>query len=127
MYADFEYRTESGEVFLKIKKKDEELNCLVFEKDMDLLSERERASFRKDWESFTAKIALLGVRLFDSQEIFEAIQARMMTLVEADETGETTLARDIDIHLFDHGTCEIVTLTIGISVPKGALRALENQ
>jgi len=131
LYADVEYVTASGEVFLKIKKKDAWGPIFyVFEKNEELLSDEEKIKFKKDWRLITKTMGKAGIKLFDSSEIMEAIQAQIdkvlesedaeRAMAEADETGEFVLVRDIEISLFDHGTGRIVSLTLGISVPAGA-------
>ncbi len=131
MHADVEYVTKSGEVFFKMKRKEEWGPAYyVFEKHLEVLSDEEKTKFKEDWKDLTDFMGKAGITLFDSAEIMEVLQAQIKKVLEsedaeraraeADETGELVLVRDIDIRLYDHGTGKITSLTIGISVPSGA-------
>ena len=131
MHPNMEYSTKSGKVFFKMKRKDEwGPTYYIFDLNEEVLSDEEKTKFNKAWEIMTTAARVLGIKLFDSAEIMEALQAKIKevltsedaehAMAEADETGEVVLVRDIDISLFDHGTGRVTSLTIGISVPEGA-------
>jgi len=136
MHANIEWKNASGEVVFRMKRKEDwGPTYYVFEKNMDVLSDKERAKFEEGWEEISWAAGLLGFLLFDSREIMDAVQAQIKivmesedakrAMAEADETGELVLVRDIDISLYDHGTKQITSLTIGISVPAGASEIFE--
>lgn len=131
MHPNMEYSTKSGEVFFKMKRKDEwGPTYYVFEKNEEVLSDEEKTMFKEAWSIIKMGAKVCGIKLFDSAEIMEALQAKIKdvlisedaerAMAEADETGEIVLVRDIDISLFDHGTGRVTSLTIGISVLAGA-------
>ena len=136
MFANIEWKTASGEVVFRMKRKEEwGPTYYVFEKNLDVLSEEERAKFEEGWEAISGAAGLIGISLFDSREIMEAVEPQIKKVIqsedakramaEADKTGEFVLVRDIDISLYDHGTKKITSLTIGISVPAGASEIFE--
>ncbi len=131
MYPNLEWKNASGDVILKLKRKEDWGPVYyVFEKNLEFLSDEERTRFDADWDFISMVAGKAGFKLFDSAEIMEAVHAQLKAVLEsedgkramaeADETGEITLVRDIDIRLYDHGTRRITSLTIGISVPSGA-------
>jgi len=131
MHPNIEYSTKSGDVFFKMKRKDEwGPTYYVFELNEKLLSDEEKPKFKEAWSIMKMGARVCGIKLFDSTEIMDALQAKMKevleskdaerAIAEADETGEVTLVRDVDISLFDHGTGKVTSLTLGISVPAGA-------
>jgi len=135
LHANIEYTTKSGEVFFKIKKKDEwGSTYYVFELHEELIPDEVKISFNEAWSIMKAVSGRLGINVFDSAEIMEALQVRIKEILEsedaeramaeADETGEVVLVRDVDISLFDHGTERVTSLTLGISVPAGAAEAM---
>ena len=107
----------------------------VFEKNLEFLSDEEKTRFDLGLEFISMVAGKAGFKLFDSAEIMEAVEAQIKkvlesedakrAMAEADETGELILVRDIDISLYDHGTKQITSLTIGISVPAGASEIFE--
>jgi len=128
MYADIEWKTEDGQVFFSMKKKsDWGPTYYVFEKNLDVLPEEERAKFEEGFIEIARMAGIIGIRLYDSREIMDAVQSKMRELMdstdwekaekEAETSKENVLVKDIKISLFDHGTGEIEGLTIGISVP----------
>ena len=136
MFANIEWKTASGEVVFRMKRKEEwGPTYYVFEKNLDVLSEEERAKFEEGGEAISGAAGLIGISLFDSREIMEAVEPQIKKVIqsedakramaEADKTGEFVLVRDIDISLYDHGTKKITSLTIGISVPAGASEIFE--
>jgi len=138
MHPNIEYSTKSGDVFFKIKRKDEwGPTYYVFELNEELLSDEEKTKFKEAWSIMKMGARVCGIKLFDSTEIMDALQAKIKevlesddaerAMAEADETGEIVLVRDIDISLFDHGTGRVTSLTLGISVPSGASEALRAQ
>ena len=131
LHANIEYATKSGEVFFKMKRKDGRGSTYyVFELHEELIPEEEKRPFNKAWSIMKAVAGKLGIKVFDSAEIMEAIQAQIKkvleskdaerAMAEADAMKEPVLVRDIDISLFDHGTGRITSLTLGISVLAGA-------
>lgn len=131
MHSNLEWKTASGEVFFKLKRKEDWGPIYyVFEKNLELLSDEERTRFDAGWDFISMVASKAGLKLFDSAEIMEAVEAQIKivleseeaerAMAEADETGETTLVRDVDISVFDHGTGRITSLTLGISVLSGA-------
>ena len=136
MYANIEWKNASGEVFFKLKRKEDwGPTYYVFEKNLDVLSDEEKTKFKLGWKIISEVAGKAGFKLFDSAEIMEAVEAQIKivleskdakrAMAEADETGEITLVRDIDINLFDHGTRRITSLTLGISVPAGASESVK--
>jgi len=135
MYPTIEWKTASGDVVFKLKRKEEwGPTYYVFEKNMEVLSDEEKIRFDLGWEFIAWAAGKAGFMLFDKAEIMEAVEPQIKlvlesedakrAMAEADETGEITLVRDIDISLFDHGTKRITSLTIGISVASGPRKAL---
>ncbi len=131
MHSTIEWATKSGEVFFKLKRKEDwGPTYYIFEKNLELLSDKERTRFDLGWDYISRVAGKAGFKLFDNAEIMEAVEPQIKlvlesedgkrAMAEADETGEITLVRDIDISLYDHGTKQITSLTIGISVPAGA-------
>ena len=131
MHPNIEWKTESGDVFFKIKRKDEwGPQYYIFEKNEKVLSDEEKTKFNEAWEFLTVAAGIMRIKLFDSAEIWEALETKIKevltsedaerAMAEADKTGEVILVRDIDISLFDHGTGRVTSLTIGISVPAGS-------
>jgi len=117
-------------VFFKIKRKDEwGKPYYIFELNEELIPEKEKQPFNKAWNIMKSISGKTGIKIFDSAEIMDAVQAKMKEIMEsedaaramakADETGELTLVRDIKISLFDHGTGRVTGLTLGVSVPAG--------
>ncbi len=136
MYPTIEWATKSGEVFFKLKRKEDwGPTYYVFEKNLELLSDEEKTKFKLGWKTMSEVAGKLGFKLFDNAEIMEAVEPQIKlvlesedakrAMAEADETGEITLVRDIDISLYDHGTKQITSLTIGISVASGALESIK--
>lgn len=136
MYADFELKSESGEVYFSIKRKDGWGPAYyVFEKNLEVLSEEEQIDFKEAWSRMTRLAGLIGISLYDSAEIMQAVETQIKKVLtsedaerameKADETGELALVRDIDISLFDHGKGRITSLTIGISVLSGASESIK--
>jgi len=136
MYPNIEWKTASGDVFFSMKRKEDwGPTYYVFEKNIDLLSDEDRAKFEEGWEEISWAAGLMGFRLFDSREIMDAVEAQIKivmesedakrAMAEADETGERVLVRDIDISLFDHGTRKINSLTVGISILAGASESIK--
>jgi len=136
MYPTLEWKTASGDVVFKLKRKEDwGPTYYVFEKNMEVLSDEDKTNFDSCWEYLTLAAVKAGFKLFDHAEILEAVEPQIKkalesedgkrAMAEADETGEITLVRDIDISLFDHGTKQITSLTIGISVPAGASESLK--
>ena len=137
MYPNIEWKTASGDVFFKLKRKEEwGPTYYVFEKNEEFLSDEEKPRFKDGWEFISMVARLIGFKLFDHAEIMEAVEPQIKkvlesedgrrAMAEADETGDLVLVRDIEISLFDHGTREITSLTIGISVPPRASESIEN-
>ncbi len=135
MHPNIEYSTKSGEVFFKLKRKDEwGPTYYIFEKNDEVLSDEEKTKFKEAFSIIKMGAKVCGIKLFDSAEIWEALSAKIkevMTsedaeraMAEADKKGEIVLVRDVDISLYDHGTEQITSLTIGISVPAGASEAM---
>jgi len=135
MHPSVEYTTKSGEVFFSMKRKDEwGPTYYVFEKNEEVLSDEEKTQFNKAWELMTTAAGAMGITLFDSAEIKDALENKIKevlesedaerAMAEADESGKVVLVRDVDISLFDHRTGRVTSLTLGISVPAGASEAL---
>ncbi len=131
MHPNIEWKNASGDVFFKLKRKEDWGPIYyVFEKNLELLSDEERTRFDAGWDLISMVASKAGFKLFDYVEIIEAVEAQIKivlesedgkrAMAEADETGELVLVRDVDISVFDHGTGRITSLTIGISVPAGA-------
>jgi len=131
MHPNMEYSTKSGEVFFTMKRKDEwGPTYYIFELHEEVLSDEEKTRFKEGWSIIKMGAKVCGIKLFDSAEIKDALETKIKevltsedaecAMAEADETGEIVLVRDIDISLFDHGTGQITSLTIGISVPAGS-------
>ncbi len=136
MYSNLEWKTASGDVFFKLKRKEDfGPTYYVFEKNLEFLSDEERTRFDVGWDLISMVAGKAGFKLFDYVEIMEAVEAQIKkvlkseeaerAMAEADETGEVVLVRDVDISVFDHGTRRITSLTIGISVPAGASEDIE--
>ncbi len=136
MHSNLEWKTASGDVILKLKRKEDWGPVYyVFEKNLEFLSDEERTSFDANWNFICMVAGKAGLELFDSAEIMEAVEAQIKivltseeaerAMAEADETGETTLVRDVDISVFDHGTGRITSLTLGISVLSGASESVK--
>ena len=136
MYANIEWKNASGEVVFKLKRKEDwGPTYYIFEKNLEVLSDEEKIRFDLGWDFITWAAVKTGFKLFDNAEIMEAVEPQIKlvlesedakrAMAEADETGEITLVRDIDISLFDHGTKRITSLTIGISVCAGASESIK--
>ena len=136
MYPTIEWKNASGDVVFKLKRKEEwGPTYYVFEKNLEVLSDEEKTKFKLGWKTMSEVAGKLGFKLFDHAEIMEAVEPQIKlvlesedakrAMAEADETGEITLVRDIDISLYDHGTKQITSLTIGISVAAGASESLK--
>lgn len=124
---DVEFKTKSGKVFFRMKRKtDWGPLYYVFEKPDAGLSDEEKESLDKAFKVISTFAGMMGIQLFDSAEIWDALQNKIIGVLEsmeakkarakAKETGDLVLVRDVDISLFDHGTGKITTLTMGISV-----------
>ena len=120
----------------KLKRKEEwGPTYYIFEKNLEVLSDEEKIRFDLGWDFITWAAVKTGFKLFDNAEIMEAVEPQIKlvlesedakrAMAEADETGEIVLVRDIDISLYDHGTKQITSLTIGISVPPGASESIK--
>jgi len=131
MHPNMEYSTKSGEVFFTMKRNDEwGPTYYIFDLNEEVLSDDEKTKFKEAWSIIKMGAKVCGIKLFDSVEIKEALQAKIkevMTsedaerdMAETDETREIILVRDIDISLFDHGTGRVISLTLGVSVPAWA-------
>ncbi len=136
MYPNIEWKNTSGEVFFKLKRKEDwGPTYYIFEKNLELLSDEEKTRFDLGWDYISRVASKAGFKLFDNAEIMEAVEPQIKlvlesedakrAMAEADETGEITLVRDIDISLYDHGTKQITSLTIGISVAAGASESIK--
>jgi len=136
MHPNVEWKNAAGKVFFSMKKKEDwGPTYYVFEINRDILSDNEQSKFEECWEIICHSAGLMNILLFDSQEIMDAVETQIKNVMisedakraiaEADDTGERVLVRDIDISLFDHGTREITSLTIGISVLAGSSESIK--
>jgi len=127
LFPDIEWKTETGEVFFSLKQKKEWGGYYLFEKNLEVLPEEERPEFEKAWLDIMRMAGLIGIRLYDSKEIWDGLTAKAKAILQteaaeiakekANRLGEHVLIKDIQVSLHNFATGEIESLTVGISVP----------
>ena len=129
MGPTLEVRNEKGEVIFAMKRKDKyPPTYYIFEMHKDRMNEEEKKATDMVFEEMATVAGLIGFALYDMREITDALTAKAKAVMgtekgkaaqkKADESGEDVLVEDVSFNIFDHGTKEINTLTVGISARK---------